>query len=393
MKIVYIANLNLHVKGGLFKATFERISRVKEQVDDVFVINNNFYDSAVINLVKKVLNRKDSRLKKPDISTYKNVEINNTNFKRTIFFYFKRVLKLKSTENGMIRHYLKHYKEELERADIIHAHFGWVNGYIAYELSRQLNKPYFITLHGSDVNKVWKHNRSRLVEAMEQAERCFFVSSQLLEQAITLGYSGKNALITYNGVDTKLFSQKDKRNYNRVGFVGTLKKVKGADLLPDIFKCIEKYNGETDFFVIGDGPLRNQLEQAFKERDLDVEMPGLVDYDDVPELLKTMDVLVVPSRNEGLGMIALEANAMGIPAVGSAVGGIPEAISFEENLIAFTDDLPELMGSRVAEILSSESDSSRYRERVLAKFDWDKIVDIETAAYVKALNKNQYVNP
>ncbi|MDN6194460.1 MAG: glycosyltransferase [Alkalibacterium sp.] len=387
MKIVYIANLNLHVKGGLFKATFERISRIKDQVDETFVINNNFYDSEIINSVKKVLNRKDSRFKKPEKSNYKNVQINNANFRRTIFFYIKRVLKLMSTENGMVRHYLKHFREELESADIIHAHFGWVNGYIAYELSKKLNKPYFITLHGSDVNKVWNHNRSRLIKAMEQAETCFFVSNQLLEQAKKLGYSGENALVTYNGVDTKLFSKEDKVRHNRVGFVGTLKKVKGADFLPNIFSSVEKHNGETGFIVIGDGPLRNQIEQKFNELALEVEMPGLVDYDDVPELLKTMDVLVVPSRNEGLGMIALEANAMGIPAVGSAVGGIPEAIGFKENLITYNDDLPENMGERVSEILNIEIDPSRYRRRILNIFDWDKIVEIESAVYYKTLNK------
>lgn len=384
MKIVYIANLNLHVKGGLFKATFERIARVKAQVDDVFVINNNFYDSASINLVKKVTNRKDSRFKKPEISTYKNIEINNANFRRTIFFYIKRILKLKSTENGMIRHYLKHYKNELESADVIHAHFGWVNGYIAYELSQELSKPYFITLHGSDVNKVWEHNVTRLVTAMENAETCFFVSSQLLEQAKKLGYSGKNALVTYNGVDTTLFSQQEKAGNNHVGFIGTLKKVKGADLLPDIFSKIQENNKETTFKVIGDGPLKNQLEQSFKKLHLNVDMPGLVDYDDVPEHMEKMDVLVVPSRNEGLGMIALEANAMGVPVVGSAVGGIPEAIGFEENLISFDEDLPEKMAKRVGALLNNETDSSKYRKRVLEKFDWDKIVSQEIKAYREA---------
>ena len=389
MKIVYIANLNLHVRGGLFKATFERIVRVKEQVDDTFVINNNFYDSQAINLVKKLLKMKDSRFKKPDISTYKDVKIHNANFRRTVFFYIKRLLKLESTENGMIRHYLRHFKSELESADVLHAHFGWVNGYIAYELSRELNKPYYVTLHGSDVNKVWKHNVKRLVLALENAETCFFVSRQLLEQAKKLGYSGKNALITYNGVDTALFSQPEKGRQDRVGFIGTLKEVKGADLLPEIFRHIHEQKPDTAFTVIGDGKLRKELEQSFDQLGLTVEMPGLVDYDAVPDLLKTVDVLVVPSRNEGLGMIILEANAMGIPVVGTDVGGIPEAIGFRENLVQPGDDLPENMAKRVVELLNTEEEPSRYRDRVLETFDWDKIVSEEMAEYSKAVSQEQ----
>lgn len=387
MKVLYIANLNLHVKGGLFKATFERISRMKERVDSTYIINNNFYDSPLITAVKKLLRMNDIRNKKPDQSHYKNIEINNANYKRTVLFYFKRLLHLQSTENGMIDYYATHYKSELESTDLIHAHFGWTNGYIAYRLSQLFNKPYFITLHGSDVNKVWKHNVSRLVEAMEQADACFFVSQRLLRQAKELGYSGKNAVITYNGVDTKLFDQKDKQKHKRVGFIGSMKKIKGADFLPAIFQKIQQLDNDVTFTVIGDGPLREEVENKIAQLDIDCEMLGLVDYDEIPDIMQTIDVLVVPSRNEGLPLVILEANAMNIPVVGTRSGGIPEAIGFEENVITFDDEMTSQMAARINELLSEESTSSRYRDRVVGEFDWDKIVDIEAAAYNKAFNK------
>lgn len=388
MKVLYIANLNLHVKGGLFKATFERISRIKQHVDSIYIINNNFYDSTLISSVKKLLRIKDIRNEKPNQSHYKNIEINNTNYKRTVSFYVKRLLHMKSTENGIVDYYVKHYKGELENTDLIHAHFGWTNGYIAYRLSQEFNIPYFITLHGSDVNKVWKHNISRLVEAMENADACFFVSQRLLRQAKELGYSGNNAVITYNGVDTSLFDRKDKEKYKRVGFVGALKKIKGADFLPDIFQKIQQQNDNVKFTVIGDGPLREDVGKAISQLDINCEMLGSVDYDEIPEIMKTIDVLVVPSRNEGLPLVILEANAMNIPVVGTSSGGIPEAIGFEENVITFNERMTEQMATRVNEILSEETGSTKYRDRVVDKFDWDKIVAIELTEYNKANKMN-----
>ncbi|SFC11046.1 Glycosyltransferase involved in cell wall bisynthesis [Alkalibacterium subtropicum] len=384
MKVLYIANLNLHVKGGLFKATFERISRMKERVDSTCIINNNFYDSTTITAVKKLLRMNDIRNRKPDKSHYKNIEITNANYKRTVFFYLKRLLHLKSTENGMIDYYAERYKKELESTDLIHAHFGWTNGYIAYRLSQIFDKPYFITLHGSDVNKVWKHNISRLVEAMEQADACFFVSKRLLKQAKALGYSGKNSVITYNGVDTALFEQQTMQKHKRVGFIGSMKKIKGADFLPDIFHKIHQADRDVSFTVIGDGPLRAEVEKNIAQMDIDCELLGLVDYDEIPEIMKTIDVLVVPSRNEGLPLVILEANAMNIPVVGTSSGGIPEAIGFEENIIPFDEQLPENMARRVNALLDDASQTSKYRDRVVDKFDWDKIVAIELKEYKKA---------
>lgn len=381
MKIVYIANLKSHSRGGLFKATFERLRRMEKRLDKSYVINNNFYDSLAVRLLKRLFRVNVDETKKPEQERYKDITIHHSNYKRTLFFYIKRLLHLESTENGLISHYLKNYKHQLEEADIIHAQWGWTDGYVAYKISQKLDKPYIITLHGSDINKVWKHNEARLIEAMEHAEICFFVSNQLIAEAKARGYSGKNARVSYNGVDTSLYQKQNKNKSNHVGYIGSLKKIKGADLLPNIFSRIAENNTKAKFTIVGDGELSESLKHTFSEMEIACAMLGSVDYDEVPSILKSFDVLVAPSRNEGLGMIILEANAMGIPVVGTNVGGIPEAIGFQDNIIDFDSHVAAHIADRVNELLRSEIDSNKYRQRIVNTFNWDHIVSHEIAEY------------
>jgi glycosyltransferase involved in cell wall biosynthesis len=89
-------------------------------------------------------------------------------------------------------------------------------------------------------------------------------------------------------------------------------------------------------------------------------------------------------------MVILEANAMGIPAVGTNIGGIPEAIEYEENLIEFDENMVNNMALRVVTILDNETnDSEIYRKIAINKFQWKYTIDIETFRYKEAFdNKN-----
>ena len=389
MNVLYIANLKTENKSGLLKATIERLTRMEKHVEKIFIINNNFYDSPILTLVKKSLRMKDILLEKPSEIQYRGLKINNSNYRRTIYFYLKRLLHSKKTEDGMIKHYLEKYSHELEQADVIHAQWGWTDGYIAYRLSQIIRKPFFITLHGSDINNIYEHNRTRLIEAMENAQKCFFVSGRLLEQAKKIGYSGKNAVVTYNGVDTDIYKPKNKKNKKgkRVGYIGSLKKIKGADLLPEIFENIYKRDPDVTFSIAGDGELKETLRTTFNKSKLNIDVLGPIDFKEVPSFFDSIDVLVVPSRNEGLGMVILEANAMGVPVVGTDAGGIPEAIGYQENIIPINEDLVHNMANRVIDVLNSQVNTSQLRQRVINKFDWENIVVSEVNEYKKTLNK------
>lgn len=392
MKILYLVNMKPKRAGGLFKATYERIVRHNKQAK-IYIENINFYDNSTITFIKTYLFNNRYSLKQASLKyNYELLEINNFNFARGIKYHFSEKIQFeKNNLDSMADAFIKKNKQEISEADVIHAHWGYPNGYLAYRAAQKYDKPYFITFHGSDLNSTKKKEVPYLLESMEYAETCFFVSKQLLKNAIDLGYSGSNTAITYNGVDLEDFKIpcKSLQENKKVGYIGSLEPVKGADLLPEIFEEIAKRTDERiDFTIVGDGSLKNTIETTVEASNLPVEFTGQVDFEEIPKILEGVDVLVVPSRNEGLGMVILEANAMGIPAVGMNVGGIPEAIGYKENLIEPTEDRIENMAQRVSTILENDrEDPNKYRNRVKENFLWEDIVEIERKHYLNALEK------
>lgn len=377
--------------GGLFKATYERIIRHNENWPS-YIENINYFDSQVIAFIKERLFKKSSLEISSKDYIYESLKIHNLNFVRGIKYYVNKLLNFeKNNLDDMVSAFIQKNKEVISDSDIIHAHWGYPNGYIAYQVSERYGIPYFITFHGSDLNNIKEKEAVFILEAMENAEKCFFVSKQLLQNAMALGYSGSNAEITYNGVDIDRFKVPDKslQENKIVGYIGSFESVKGADLLPDLFeKIAQNCEEEIDFVIVGDGSLRPDIETAIEASELSVKLPGQLAFEEIPKILEGIDVLVVPSRNEGLGMVILEANAMGIPVVGTNVGGIPEAIGYKENVIASDEDLIENMAQRVVTILENERENpDKYRNRILDYFLWEDIIEIEHQHYLNALEK------
>lgn len=391
MKVLYLVEMKEGHAGGLFKATYERIVR-HNRSETSYIENINYYDSQLITLIKEHVLKKHSLKRASHDYFYESIKINNFNFIRGIKYYFNNHFNLeKNNLDSMVKTFIEKNQKEIAGSDIIHAHWGYPNGYLAYQISQKYNIPYFITFHGSDINNIKEKEIRFLIEAMENAEKCFFVSKQLLKNAIDLGYSGLNAEITYNGVELEHFKIPDKslQENKIVGYIGSLEPIKGADLLPEIFEAIAERNEETiNFKIIGDGSLKKAIQTAIEANHLPIQLLGQLDFEEVPKILKEIDVLVVPSRNEGLGMVILEANAMGIPAVGTNVGGIPEAIGYKENLIELNEDMIENMAERVTDILTNDrEDPNKYRKRVEDHFLWEDIVEIEHKNYLNALEK------
>jgi glycosyltransferase involved in cell wall biosynthesis len=111
-----------------------------------------------------------------------------------------------------------------------------------------------------------------------------------------------------------------------VGTVGRLVPVKGhAWLLKSVPRVLAEVP-QACFALIGEGPLAEHLRQLAEELAISRRVMFLGARQDVPECLAALDLFVLPSLNEGMGLALVEAMAMGLPVVATRVGGIPDVV-------------------------------------------------------------------
>ena len=279
--------------------------------------------------------------------------------------------------------------------DIIHAHgmYEPPAGLVAKLLSQKLNIPYVVTCHGSDINLLMENAKELYIDVLGNADKVIFVSNALLNKAKSLSYSGTNAVVIPNGIDPKIFKPLDKEKIKRelglskkvVGFVGNLVFIKRADKFPEIFENIASTQ-EVEFLVVGDGELRENIEKECQKRNLNVKFVGRVSQDKVPYYMNAMDVMILPSRNEGFGAVVIEAQACGVPVVGSSNGGIPEAIGDGGITVEEGEDFEKRFAEAVINILENPIDSNYLREKAL-EYSWENVVKKEVEVYEKVLKK------
>lgn len=142
-----------------------------------------------------------------------------------------------------------------------------------------------------------------------------------------------------------VYDQPEARDEDREGllFVGRLVSVKGADLAVEALRQLRERGADTTLTICGDGPEREALEDQVHRAGLDevVTFEGWTDPDELTEYYRKSTLLLVPSRYEPFGIVALEAIASGCPVVAAGTGGLPEAVG-DCGLLVPSDDATAL---------------------------------------------------
>ncbi|MDP2895535.1 MAG: glycosyltransferase family 4 protein [bacterium] len=168
-----------------------------------------------------------------------------------------------------------------------------------------------------------------------------------------------------------------------VAYFGRLEdQDKGVLLLPAIFSEAALLSSSSRFLVIGDGPDRPLLEEGFRKTGLDgrVELLGKVVPNEVPAVLASVDIFLMPSRFEGFGFALLEAMAAGCVPVASRIRGVTDFI-IEDGVSGFLCPIGDtrafaqavLRLDRDRELLARMSAAAR--RRVEENFTLQKMVD------------------
>ena len=171
--------------------------------------------------------------------------------------------------------------------------------------------------------------------------------------------------IIYNGIDGDEFIREFDRDAifkelnialaaKIIGIVARLDSIKNHRCLIKAMKKISSRLPDVILLVIGDGPLRGELEELAAAEQLQKNILFLGTRNDIPQLLSMLDVFVLCSLSEGLPLTILEAMAAGKSIVATAVGGIPEVIDDGvDGIIVPSDDSDRLAGA-ISELLHDE---------------------------------------
>jgi L-malate glycosyltransferase len=133
-----------------------------------------------------------------------------------------------------------------------------------------------------------------------------------------------------NGIDVRRYTpRRNDRPIRRIVTVANLRLEKAHEVLIEAASMVLRRCPDAEFLVAGDGPRRSELETLARVRGVDGRMRFLGHQEDVPGLLATSDLFVLPSRSEAFPNAVLEAMAAGLPVVASRVGGIVELIEHQ----------------------------------------------------------------
>jgi glycosyltransferase involved in cell wall biosynthesis len=171
-----------------------------------------------------------------------------------------------------------------------------------------------------------------------------------------------------------------KRNDKRLIFVGRLVEKKGVSVLLEAMAQVIKTVPDAELLIVGDGPLRNKLEQKAKELGLGdhVQFLGSVPHHQLPELYSSAGIAVVPSiidssgDQEGLGLVIVEAIGCGCAVIASNLEAIRDIVNKETGLLAKPADsldLAENIKKLLIDRKIQEQLSVDGRKRVMEKFD------------------------
>jgi len=225
-----------------------------------------------------------------------------------------------------------------EKPDIVHTH-----GYFASVIGRLAAKKAGLPIIITHVHSTYWEYKKRHLLIERYLSRCthrIICCSEAVKNFVTGHEKIKEdkTVVIYNGVDEERFLPLQDPSPARarlgidrespvVGTVSSLTPHKGQKyLIQAAAKIREKYPA-TRFLIVGDGPLRQSLEEQALGLSLQSSLIFTGARRDIPDLLSLMDIFVLPSSSrEGLGIAIIEGMAMEKPTVATDIGGIPEVV-------------------------------------------------------------------
>jgi glycosyltransferase involved in cell wall biosynthesis len=250
-----------------------------------------------------------------------------------------------------------------ERVEILHTHLIQADlmGYFAARrarvpvmISTKHNTHYFRS-HASWLARLdaFVNRRLTRVVAVSDAVKDFYIRTQQL--------AADRIEVIHNGIDLERFRDAKPLARSALGCtdserivcaVGSLTEKKGHSVLLRAWSEVVRAQAAARLLLVGDGPLRGELERRVGELGLKDMVRFLGRRQDVPEILRASDLFVLPSLWEGFGIVVVEAMAAGLPVIASNVDGVGEIVRPEQDGLLVSPGDPAGLAQAVLRVLN-----------------------------------------
>jgi glycosyltransferase involved in cell wall biosynthesis len=294
------------------------------------------------------------------------------------------------------------------RPDVVHAHF-WMSGMAAVSAAAPLNLPVVQTFHAlgsvkrrhqgtDDTSPPGRVAAERAVAG--RVDRVIATCSDEVFELARLGSPRRRTTVVPCGVDTTAFSPDGpvypRSDRPRLVVLGRLVRRKGVD---EVITALRRLP-DAELLVAGGPPSDTALERDPDARRLRraaaeagvadrVRLLGAVARADVPALLRSADAVVCVPWYEPFGIVPLEAMSCGRPVVASAVGGIQDTVVDQVTGLLVPPRRPDALASALRTLLAAPTQALAFgiagRDRVLARYGWDRIADATAGVYAEVL--------
>lgn len=276
------------------------------------------------------------------------------------------------------------------RPDIIHVHCFGPNGVYALGMHYRFRVPLVVTSHGETVaDEFAAFHRSLVLRAALRrslaASAAVTGPSDFVIAELRNNFGLVGGEVIPNGVDLALAGTRGASGRPYLLGVGRLGKVKGFDLLIEAFAGAH-LDGDPDLIIVGEGPDEGRLRRLIAERNLDdrVRLVGRREPAAVADAMAGAVALVVPSRVEPFGIVALEAWRSGAPLVMTARGGGPGFVrDGVDGILVDPVDIPALRDAltRIVTDHDLRARLSAAGRRRVRSFTWRRVAEAYQSLY------------
>jgi glycosyltransferase involved in cell wall biosynthesis len=292
------------------------------------------------------------------------------------------------------------FSKKLEKLGIKKPFIHTIHGVLADEYE-QAKKSGYPSVRGRGSNYFMQRLSKLEEEAAKNATIVVTISNYSLEKIQKYyGVAQSKVRIVPNGVDIEKFKPMDTKEVRQqfglgnepcVLFVGSLIPRKGLPFLVEAAKKVVRAQSDTTFLIVGDGPLRNQLYDSLRTANLSGSFKFLGNVKDkvLPAIYNCADVFVLPSIQEGQGIVLLESQASGKPVVAFDIGGVNEAIQNKVTGLLVNQGDVDALGDALLKLLTDkairEKMGSNGRRFVSENYTWDNCAQKMLKVYLEAL--------